>query len=438
MSSAPATPRHTGLLDAMVTIAIRVLSAMLVFGLQVLLARLLPLEDYGGFITIWTWMLALGSFAALGFAESSVRFLPRYRARGRERQVQGFFRYGLKAVLVSAVALGGAALIAAQFWGPQTSTGLLVLLVGLGLPFLAIEYYLGGVARSFGWYRLTTIPVYVVRPILIGGTCLGLTLLGVQLTLPLVGAIMVMAVAIIAITVTFLVAHRLRTLAPPRPTPAPQHRLWLRASLPLLLVAGLDDLLTYADVLIISVMLPAGDVGLYFAAARALALANFVTYAMHLVAGRRFSLDLASQSRTELQRSILASTSMTFWMTLLAVAATLVVGPWLLLAFGAEFSAGYGVMVVLGCGMVIRAMAGQAGEVLVVTGRQRESLAIAAATLLANVLMTIALIALFGVIGAAIGTAIAMAGRTLALILVLARTEKLRVVSLALPRLRAA
>jgi O-antigen/teichoic acid export membrane protein len=94
-------------------------------------------------------------------------------------------------------------------------------------------------------------------------------------------------------------------------------------------------------------------------------------------------------------------------------------------------------MVVLGGGMVVRAMAGQAGEVLVVTGRQRESIAIATATLLANGVMTVALIGLFGVLGAAIGTAIAMAGRTLALILVLGRTEKLRVVNLALPRRRA-
>ena len=63
--------------DAALALLIRVAGAGLVFGLQILLARLMPMDGYGGFVTLWTWMLAVGSFAALGVAESSVRFLPR-------------------------------------------------------------------------------------------------------------------------------------------------------------------------------------------------------------------------------------------------------------------------------------------------------------------------------------------------------------------------
>ena len=78
-------PGRSGLNEAILAFGIRVLSAVLMLGLQILLARLMPLDSYGGYVAAWTWMLALGSFAALGFAESSVRFLPRYRARkGRE------------------------------------------------------------------------------------------------------------------------------------------------------------------------------------------------------------------------------------------------------------------------------------------------------------------------------------------------------------------
>ena len=433
MSSARNTP-----LDAAVALGIRVASAGLVFGLQVLLARLMPGEAYGGFVTLWTWMLALGSFAALGFAESSVRFLPRYHLRGRRAALRGYWRFGFATVLgvslLAALAAGGLAL---GLGG--TGVWLTVLLVALGLPFLAIEYYLEGVARSFGWFRLAAVPVYIVRPILIGAAALGLAAAGVELTLPLVGAVLVGAMAVVAAALAVAVARRLARIAPERAaTGARQRRLWLAASLPLLLLSGLEDLTSYADVLLLSLLAEPGQVGIYFAAARSLALAGFVAYAMTLVSGRRFALDLAGRSRDELQASILEATRLTFWATLVAVAATLLAGPLLLGAFGAEFLAGQAVMWVLGLGMVVRAMAGQAGEALIVTGRQREGVAIGLATLAVVAGLCLVLVPAFGPLGAAVASALAMACRTVALIAVLRRVAGLRVFSLGLPKLRAA
>jgi O-antigen/teichoic acid export membrane protein len=426
--------------DAALALVIRVAGAGLVFGLQILLARLMPMDGYGGFVTLWTWMLALGSFAALGFAESSVRLLPRYHLRGRTAHLRGYWRFGLAVVLgTSALAALIAAAIALGV-GAVDGPGLMVLLVALGLPFLALEYYLEGVARSFGWFRLAAIPVYILRPILIGGTCLALHAGGVVLTLPVIGAVLIGAMALVAAGLGLVIAGRMRRLTPPGQA-APsrrQQRLWLATALPLLLLSGLEDLTLYADVLLLSLLAGPEQVGLYFAAARALALAGFVAYAMTLVAGRRFALDLAGRSRVQLQQSVLQTTRLTFWATLLAVGATLLVGPFLLAAFGPDYAGGQAVMVILGAGMVIRAMAGQAGEVLIVAGRQREGLVIGFGVLAVTVLLCLALVPVWGITGAATATAVAMACRTVALIVVLQRSEGLRVASFGLPQLRTA
>lgn len=421
--------------DVVLALAIRVAGAGLVFALQVLLARLMPVDGYGGFVTLWTWMLALGSFAALGFAESSLRFLPRYHLRGRLGALRGYWRFGLAVVLGSSAALAVLASVIAVLAGSGGGVGLMVLLVGLGLPFLAMEYYLEGVARSFGWFRLAAVPVYILRPLLIGGVSLVLFQSGVVLTLPVIGAVLIGAMAMITAGLALLMILRLRwQFGSPSVKPSRrQRRLWLMASLPLLVLSGLDDLTSYADVLLLSLLADPDTVGIYFAAARALALAGFVAYAMTLVAGRRFALDLAGRSRRQLQDSILASTRLTFWATVLAVGATLLVGPWLLAAFGPNYSEGQGVMIVLGLGMVVRAMAGQSGEVLVVAGRQREGIAISLAVLATTIVLCLALVPPLGMIGAALATAVAMASRTLALIVVLRRSEGLRVVSLGLP-----
>jgi O-antigen/teichoic acid export membrane protein len=167
-------------------------SAGLVFGLQVLLARLMPAETYGGYVSLWTWMLALGSFAALGFAESSVRFLPRYHLRGRRAALNAYWQFGLRVVLGTSMAGGIAGVVLATSHGAD-GVWLTVLLLAIGLPFLGLEYYLEGVARSFGWFRLAAVPVYILRPLLIGGSALSLWAFGVELSLPLIGALLLSA-----------------------------------------------------------------------------------------------------------------------------------------------------------------------------------------------------------------------------------------------------
>ncbi len=420
------------MLDAAVAFGIRVLSAGLVFGLQVLLARLMPLDGYGQFVTLWTWLLAVGSFAALGFAESSVRFLPRYRVRGREAEVRAYWQFGFRAVVLGSLALALLTLVLALALGPRTEPGLVALYLALGLPFLATEYYLEGVARSFGWFRLTTIPVYIVRPVLIGTICLAVYASGVPLTLPVVGAAVVGAMALVTCGLAIVLAYRMRSSGLPTASRRGRGRLWLRASLPLVLVSGLDDLFTNCDLLILSLMLSSEEVGLYFAAARILALSSFIYYAIYLVSGRRFALDLSGANKDRLQQSVRESSRLTFWLTLVAVGMTLAFGQLLLGAFGTAFAAAFPLMAILAVGHIARAASGQAGELLIVAGRQRESIMVALIALALNATLTVALVLAFGLYGAAMGTALALAGRSLALTWVVHRTLGISMVPFAL------
>lgn len=422
--------------EAAIALVIRVAGAGLVFGMQVLLARLMPDAGYGHFVTLWTWMLALGSFAALGLAEASVRFLPRYQARGRTGDIHRFWRFGL--VVVSGAGLVIAALGAVlALWLDLDGVGLTVLLVALGLPLLGLEYFLEGVARALGWFRVAAVPVYILRPLLIAGAGLALAGFGVELTLPVIGAVLIGSMALVVALMGAILARRLARSGAASAA-AGRGRLWMAVSLPLLVWSGLEDLTSYADVLVLSLLAEPEVVGVYFAAARALALAGFVAYAMTLVWGRRFALDLAGADRSVLQASLIQSTRLTLWATILAVGLAVAAGPWLLAAFGEGFSEGHAIMAVLGLGLVVRALAGQAGEALIVLGRQREGLMIGAGVLLLTAMLGLFLVPTWGAMGAAFASVIAMAARTAALALVLWRTDRLRVVSLSLPMPRAA
>jgi O-antigen/teichoic acid export membrane protein len=424
------------MIDALITFAIRVASAGLIFGLQVMLARAMDLESYGNYVTLWTWLITLGSFGALGFAESSIRFLPRYRARGRESHVVGYWRFGLWAVIFGSSLMACLAGVLAWQFGAYTTPGIIALYVGLGLPFLAIEYYLDGVCRSLGWNRLTAITVFIARPLLIAAFTLVCMVAGVAITLHVIGLIITAALVAIALFMIGIISWRLRTMGRMsfrlrRVTP--REALWLKASAPMLLVSGLEDILTYSDVLILSAFMSPQDVGVYFAAARTLALANFVYFAMWTVAGRGFALAFEDTDKARLQETVLETTRVTFWCTVVALAATLGAAPLFLYAFGPEFLGGIWIMVILATGLLARALTGQAAEVLIITGKQKESLSLIASVLAVNIALTVALVPFFGVYGAALGNALALCMRSVGVIYTLRKALGLRVVSVALP-----
>lgn len=436
-SKAPSGRSH--MLDAAIAFAIRVGSAGLVFLLQVFLARMMDLGDYGSYVTAWTWLVMLGAFAPLGIAESAVRFLPRYRARGRHGSAKAFYRFGLRTVLLASVLIAGVAVILAMAgdW-LDNRVGLMMLMVGAGLPFLATQNFLEGVARAHGWYRLTSVPIYLLRPLIIIGGCAAVYFAGAALDLPTVSLVIVAAMALVCIGLLVAVS---RAMAREPQAESPQsitgsRRVWFKASVPLMLVSGVEDLLIYSDVLVLGLLLDPDQVSIYFAAARALALANFVYYAFYFVSARGFSISNALADREKLQEAVWATTRATFWFTALAVAATLVAGPWLLAAFGESFAAGYTSMWILGAGLTLRAVAGQSAELLITTGRQRDILIASMTALVFNVGLSFLLVPHYGIEGAAAATALAMGVRAIMLCLAVRNSLNLSVVSFGLPSLR--
>ncbi|MEM7425871.1 MAG: polysaccharide biosynthesis C-terminal domain-containing protein [Pseudomonadota bacterium] len=398
--------------DAAMTFAIRVGSAGLAYGIQVFLARTLQMQEYGIYAALWTFTIVAAHVAVFGFSESSLRFIPRYMARGRVACAEGFLTTGFKLIAggsILLVALGLAVLwLAGSFIPAIYLAGLLVVLIGL--PVAAMELYLEGVCRSFGWFALAIVPGYLVRPLLIGLAVVLWALSGHMPDAAFVLATALVITGISALAQAFTVYRRLSRMA--KPVMGSNRRsLWLRASLPLVFVAGLEEIFISTDVLLLSLMGTPDEVALYFAAVRSMAIVNFVFYAFMIVSPRKFSVDNAGQDRARLQETITETSNWTFWLTVPAVAITLAAGYPLLRLFGPEFTAAYPVMALIALGYIARASVGPAADLLVVLGYQRASLLVSAAGIGVNVAFTIALYPVFGIAGVAAATAFALAFR---------------------------
>src|SRR5204863_3999453 len=92
---------------------IRVVSALLAYGSQVLFARWMGSFEFGIYVYVTAWVLLLGPALDLGLGTTAQRFIPEYRDRGRLDLLRGFI-YGSRTVAFASalvIAFGCVALI---------------------------------------------------------------------------------------------------------------------------------------------------------------------------------------------------------------------------------------------------------------------------------------------------------------------------------------
>ena len=395
--------------QALSTLMTRTAAAGLAYVFQVYLANTLKIDAYGIFVSFWTWQIILSRVAVLGYQESAVRFLPRYHKRNQEQFVMSFFRHGAKVVLGASglIALVGAGTI--WLFGDQIAAAYYVpaLVLAFGLPIIALEIYLEGVARGLGWYFLSIVPTFVLRPLIVILLMLAMNQTGFQFDAGSTLAVMVGVSVVLMAGQTLIMVLKMKPKSLLR-SPTRHWRLrktWFFATIPLVIVSGIDEVLYWSDIVLLGFLTEPADVSVYFAAVRCMAFASFIHYGFMMVFAREFSLANAKGNIEELRDRITMASSWTFWLTIPTVLMIIAAGPILLSFFGEAFADGITVMVIIGVGAIGKSTVGIAPNLLIVLGKEKRDVIISGFSLVANIVLSIVLVPMFGIVGAAIGTA---------------------------------
>lgn len=422
---------------ALAAFAVRIASAALAFLTQIFLARWMGAFEFGVFSYSWVWILVLGSLVSAGFATSVVRFLPEYREQEKWDLFRGFLRAGRSIAAGLGLVAAVVAYIIIQAW-----SGLLepVYLLPLGLALIALPAYgltdfQDGVGRSQGWIDLALIPPYILRPILL------FVFIGIAYALARPPDAATAALALVA--ACWLTAlgqylaqkRRFRGLVP-KAKPRYAVPFWIRTSLPLLMIDSFTLFILNLDVLLLEYLrVPPDQIGIYFAALKTISLIAFVHFSISAVAMPRFAALHARDDRAEIGQFLARMQKWCFWPSLFGAVVLLALGKPLLWLFGPAFMEAYPVMFILAVGLLARAAAGPAQNLLAVSGHQDKAAMILGATLLINGGLAFLLIPRFGIEGAAMAISSAFVFEALATI-ILARQYFPAVVPDAVPGYR--
>ena len=399
------------------SVVLKIISVAANLVVTVLLARLLAPDGYGVYTLALTAVSLVGVPIQLGLPTLVLREVTVLMERQEWGLLRGLIRWAHQVVIGSSLGIG--AIVIAITWIFKAQIGVSALQTTLiAAPVLAIgaltsirQSILMGMKRVM----LAQIPELLLLPVLYLGCLLPIFLSHHPVSPQSVMSLYVGCYLSIFIIGSFLMAKNLPAEVSSA-TPQSLDNSWLRGILPLSLISGFSILSAQLIILILGAISTSENVGLYRVAASGAAMTTIVGATIGNIVAPYIATFYNQGDRRKLQ--LLATYSA--WACIVPALVVLVtfgfIGDSILrFAFGEKFVAAEGALIVLTIGQVINCGTGIVHSLLVMTGHERDTLRGVAVGTITNVIIALALVPHFGLIGAAAATCIAVAAENVLL-----------------------
>jgi len=395
-------------LSAMLILGATFLSQGLGFITRITMARYLPVDGYGNVVLGISIMNLLGIVALSGLPAALSRYIPRKETDDeRRRIVVSAFHI---VVVVSLFLAVGTFLLAEPVSRVVFDNPDLVWvfrIFALVLPFYALfKLSVGG----FRGYEKTKPQVVTDKVLLPGLQLLGIVAF-VTLGYDTAGIAFAYAVAFGFVgVVSVAIVYRLGTVSPPDILTGgsiEKYRELLTFSIPLAASGAINTIAKHSDLVILGIFRDSGPVGVYELAFR---MSFFVVAFFSPAVGYLFQplvskfdadneIEKMDQLFTVTTRWIVVATFPVFALMFLFPEQTLT------FFFGGDYSQGALALSILVLGFMISRLPGLTSGFLTATGKTKTLMYISVGTAVVNIVLNIALIPAFGILGAAIATA---------------------------------
>jgi O-antigen/teichoic acid export membrane protein len=375
---------------------------------KIYLARVLGAEALGIYALGMTVGGVLGLMAALGLPQAAARYVAVYSGTRRYAELKGFLWHGIVILavanlIVAAIMLMTGGWVANRFYHtPALSKymGAFALLMVLG----SFTTFFGQSLAGFKDVARRTIITNFIGSPLNMLFAIGLLILGLGLSGYLIAQIAsaLITVILLAFATWKLVPPGYRTVA--GELPALQREV-IRFSASLFAVQALEYVFSSLDKIVLGHYLDARSVGIYVVASSVTVFLPILLQSVNQI----FSPTIANlHARGELdvlQRLYQTLTKWILGFTLpLAIVVCIFAAP-LMQIFGSEFRAGWPVLIIGTLGQLISCGVGSVGLLLIMSGHQDRLVRVQVKVAIGNVILNLALIPIWGIIGAIVVSA---------------------------------
>ena len=390
------------------TFVLKLLEAGAAFAITFALARLLGAEEFGRYSVVIAWVALLTVPGMAGMENLTVRHVAGFSSSHDWGHLRGFLTFSITVVAAASLLLALAAALGAWILdvGPEQ---LPIFLVGMGIvPLYALTRV--GQAAIRGLFRIVVgfVPELVVTPIIvIGLMVLTIALLDIVPTASWAIVIQLVAGAA-ALLVTIFVLWKVLPTEIRSATPAYRRREWIKSALPLLLIGGTQMVIRQTDIILIGLFKGPTDAGLYAVATRGAQLISFLLYGVNAALAPDIARLVAQGELAELQRIVTRSTRLVVAFSIPIAAVFVLFGAQFLGLFGPEYEAAAPVLAILSVAQLVNAASGSVGNLLTMSGHERDAARGFVFAAVLNLALNGLLIPAYGIVGAAVASAISL------------------------------
>ncbi|MHB9288018.1 flippase [Halobacteriales archaeon Cl-PHB] len=398
--------------DSSITLIGRITSKGLKFLFQIVLTRGLSVSAYGAYAIAWTVFRILREVSTAGMRRLVFRFGAAALGDDEPGRLKGVLAISIGLVLTLGAIIGATMFVFAEMIATDMfndpSASFIIRWLAPSLPFMAGLYITTAALRVVNQVDKYIITEQLLQPLLLVGISMVTFGLGYELS--------GVAIAVSGATgVAFLTALVFLVRSLPfewgeTKTVYARWRSYLSFSgvgfflgLAVLLMNSLDRLM-------LGLLADTASVGLYNVAATVGALTSLVLGATNSIFPPVISRLYSQEKHSQLRAVFQAQSQFVFALSIPIYATFIVFGRELLSLFGPEYVIGYTLLLLVSFGHLINATTGSVGSLLSMTDYQNLEAVNYTIAILANVVLNIYLIPIYGTTGAAIATATVIGG----------------------------
>ena len=390
---------------ATVALALKVMSAALAFGFNVLLARVLGPEQLGNYFLAVTVCTIAAVFGRFGLDNVLVRFTAAGAAAGDWSSVKGLYRKGLwigiAASAISSIIMFVYAQYISEYVFSKKELAGPIRLMTLAVVPISVSFLFVGMLGGLKRIRDSQLVQGIGIP---GFTLIGFYIVGRHWGLN--GA--VWSYVFGAATASVMGYALLRNATPHLKAVQASFDTGriIRTSIPLLLVDSMHFINGWITTIMLGVYRTSVEVGIFNMALKTAMLTSIALVAVNAIASPKFSAFYSRGEISELSRIGVISSRL-----ILIVSSPLLLvfifAPGIVLSiFGENFKAGETCMRIIAIGQFINAVTGSVGQMLAMTGNEVVLRNIIMATAALNIALSVVLIPGLGINGAAAVTSV--------------------------------
>lgn len=406
------------LLGSAAALTVKVLAALSLFAMNVVITRTVGASEAGLFFLGFTLITIVATVGRVGLDQAVVKFVATAYASDAFGLLHAVYR---KAVSWTLCVTALAALV--LWMNAEPIADAIFSIEGFGpvlhnmiiaAPFIAV--YIIHAQALQGLKRIS-------KSMLISSVCLPTIILVAILIFPVTTANELSNYFVIASMITVVIGGLFWMQSAPRSTlnrstntrenTTFSASLLRKTCMPLWTVAIVHQVIQWSSQLMLGVWEDAQAIAFFATAQRTAMLTSFILFAVNSIAAPKFAVMYHAGDHDGLKRLALLSVKM---MMVVAVPTTLFIlifPEWLMRMFGDEFVAASTVLMILALGQFVNIATGSVGYLLSMTGNEvkvRDNMLISGAL---TVILGVALIPAFGVIGAAVAYACGVSSQNL-------------------------